>query len=76
MWKLTCKDEYTLEAETSLPEGPVRVELRKGGCMEVHKRYYSGEIQFMHMCDLDGWIEALQSLKILATKEFDGEWPQ
>mgnify|MGYP000866587441 FL=1 len=77
LWKITAEDkQFWFSAETSLPGENFEAYVRRDGCVELSKHYVSGEIEHMHICDLDALLARLQWLKFMAIEQFGGEWPQ
>ena len=74
--------EFSLTLENK--EEAIKYDIRLDGCIHI-KRFWNGnlidssknaDMDYLHICELDKFIEELQAVKLCAVAYFNNKWPE
>ena len=77
----TDRARLLISFEAEDPDGWFHASVKWDGCVDF-RQYFNfprgdskSHENYIHICDLDGFIERLTALRDLASKKWSGEWP-
>lgn len=78
-WQIDKKKTKDHWLEIEDPEKCYDAVVKWDGCINLYKRYpdeLEGDPDYVHICDLDDFINRLLELKRIALQHFGEDWPR
>ena len=85
LWVMVPEKTHEYWLEVKDPDGWYSASIKFDGCIHYHRYYNSPmdtpdrdeeDVDYIHICDIDGEIERLRSLKLMALGFFGSKWPR
>lgn len=65
----------TNEHSLVLNEGVFSFDVRLDGCVHITREWSKGDLDYLHICELDEFIKMLEEAKAKAIEHFE-QWPE